>query len=199
MMTFKEYRKQTKITSKYCFRINGILFSVCFCLIYLFAGESAPFIEHLLMLVVCILLGNLFAIYICVIAIYASFKKLNILYGIIEELPKDIIDDYEIKLFFEKKDVRYNYPEGKIYGHKDNYLIQLNSNKPNAFIILVFMPDGLWQNRSKINRKYKRENIELTGFGFTQKLKLKELRSITKNDFDKRVQRLIEISSNKIV
>ena len=100
MMTFKEYREQTKATSRYCLRICGILFSVCFCLIYIFTEAlSTPFLKNLLMIAVCILLGNLFAVFIWLLAISTSYARLKNLSKFMNELPKDekyIMSQYDL-------------------------------------------------------------------------------------------------------
>lgn len=198
MITLKEYIKQTKTTSKYCFRISGIIISVIFCFLYrLTYAPIDSFPKILLMLVICVLLGNAFAVFILFCAIIASYGKLKRSLKIIDELPKEVRDSYEIRLFYDKKDLRYNYPAGEIYGHKDNHLINIKSDESNVFVTYVCMSDALWQKKPKFDRKYRKEKITLFGSGLTQKIRRKEWRRITPSDFDKIVQHLIEIAKTE--
>lgn len=198
MITLKEYIKQTKTTSKYCFRISGIIFSVIICVIYLLTDASVdPFPKNILMFCVCLLLGNAFAGFILFCAIIASYGKLKRSLKIIDELPKEVRDSYEIRLFYDKKDLRYNYPDGEIYGHKDNHLINIKSDESNVFVTYACMSDALWQKKPKLDRKYRKEKITLFGSGLTQKIRRKKWRHITPSDFDRIIQHLIEIAKTE--
>ncbi len=52
-----------------------------------------------------------------------------------------------------------------------------------------------WQRRMR--KSMGSECFELTGNGFREVSKLKNWRNITKEDFDKRIQRLIEITQTE--
>ncbi|MBR6093003.1 MAG: hypothetical protein IKQ09_09355 [Bacteroidales bacterium] len=198
MITLKEYIKQTKTTSKYCFRISGIIFSVIFCFLYrLTYAPIDSFPKILLMLVICVLLGNAFAGFILCCAILSSYSKIKRSLKLIEELPKDVIIKYEIYFVFKKKNLKYNYPDGEIYGHKDNDFFQIKTNESHVFVTYVFMSNALWQKKPKLDRKYRKEKITLFGDGLTQKIRRKEWRHITPSDFDRIIQHLIEIAKTE--
>lgn len=195
MITFKEYLEQTKATSKYLLKFCGILFSVCFSLIYLFAEAlSTPFFKNLLMILICILLGNLFAVFIWLLAVSSSFTKVKKSQKFINELPRDITDYYNITMIFDKRgDTRFNYPDCKIIGYKDDYAFLLDWEKSYVLLTLLNDSELLWLKKPELDQKYKNENIELTGFGLMQKSKRKEWSQITQTELDKRIQHLIEI------
>ena len=195
-MTFKEYREQTKATSKNLLKFCGILFSVCFSLIYLFAEAlSTPFFKNLLMVLICILLGNLFAVFIWLLAISSSFTKVKKSQKFINELPKNITDYYNITMIFDKRgDTRFNYPDCKIIGYKDDYAFLLDWEKSYVLLTLLNDSELLWLKKPEFDKKYKNENIELTGFGLMQKSKRKEWHLMTQDDLEKRIKHLIEIS-----
>ena len=196
MMTFKEYREQTKATSKYLLKFCGILFSVCFSLIYLFAEAlSTPFFKNLLMVLICILLGNLFAVFIWLLAVSSSFAKVKKSQKFINELPKDITDYYNISIIIDKGgDTRFNYPDCKIIGYKDDYAFLFDWEK--SYVLLTLLNDSklLWLKKPELDKKYKNENIEITGLGLMQKSKRKKWHLITQDDLEKRIIHLIEIS-----
>lgn len=200
MITFKEYREKTKTTSRFLLRICGVIFSVCFCVIYLLTeSSSSPFLKNLLYCAICILLGNLFAVFIWLMTIYTYFKITKRAYKIIENLPKDIIESYKIFLLTENLNNKNAYPESKVVVQKDNFKFLLRSNSSQMFCTLLSDPSGIWTKKYKLDRKYRKEHIELTGFGFRETSKLKTWRNITKSDFDKRIQRLIEITQTEIL
>lgn len=199
MITFKEYREKTKTTSRFLLRICGVIFSVCFCVIYLLTeSSSSPFLKNLLYCAICILLGNLFAVFIWLMTIYTYFKITKRAYKIIENLPKDIIESYKIFLLTENLNNKNAYPESKVVVQNDNFKFLLRSNSSQMFCALLSDPSGIWTMKYKLDRKYRKEHIELTGFGFRETSKLKTWRNITKSDFDKRIQRLIEITQTEI-
>ena len=194
-MTFKEYRKLTKTTSINCLKISGIIFSICFCIIYILTEAlSTPFLKNLLMIVICILLGNLFAVFIWLLAVSSSFTKVKKSQKFINELPKNITDYYNITMIFDKRgDTRFNYPDCKIIGYKDDYAFLLDWEKSYVLLTLLNDSELLWLKKPEFDKKYKNENIELTGFGLMQKSKRKEWSQITQTELDKRIQHLIEI------
>ena len=195
MITFKEYRKQTKMTSKFLLKVCGVIFSVCFCVIYLLTDSlSDPLLKNILYYTICILMGNLFAVFIWILAIYSSFKINKRSYKIIENLPKDIIDSYKISLMVEKANDRNNYPVCRVIGQKDNFMFLLWSNNSQMFFTLLSNPGSIWMMKNKLDRKYRKEHIQLTGYGFEEVSRLKNWRNISKADFDKRLQRLVEIT-----
>ena len=198
MITFKEYRKQTKMTSKFLLKVWGVIFSVCFCVIYLLTDSlSDPLLKNIIYYTFCILMGNLFAVFIWIFAISSSFKITKRSYKIIENLSEDIIDSYRISLMVKNANDKNNYPVCSVIGQKDNFLFILWSNNSQMFFTLLSNPSSIWMMKNKLDRKYRKEHIELVGNGFREVSKLKNWRNITKEDFDKRIQRLIEITQTE--
>lgn len=198
MITFKEYRKQTKKTSKFFLKVCGLIFSVCFCVIYLLTDSSSdPFLKNILYYAICILLGNLFAVFIWIGAIYISFKDMKRAYQIIENLPKDIVDSYKISLLFNNIDDKNHYPECKVVGEKDKFVFLLKRNGTQMFFYLWSNPSTILNKKYELDRKYRREHIELTGYGFMEASKIKNWHNITKTDFDKRLQHLVEVTQTE--
>lgn len=197
-MTFKEYRKLTRTTSINCLKISGIIFSICFCIIYILTEAlSTPFLKNLLMIVICIILGNLFGVYIWLLAILSSFAKVKRLSKLLDELPKNIKDFYDISLLLTTKDEKNNYPDCKVVSFKTNYPFELNCDRYHIYLKLYYTfnsVENLIQNKSEINQKYKKEQIELSGFNFVEKSKRKEWHLMTQDDLEKRIKHLIEIS-----
>lgn len=198
MITFKEYRKQTKMTSKFLLKVCGVIFSVCFCVIYLLTESlSDPLLKNIIYYIFCILMGNLFAVFIWILAISSSFKITKRSYKIIENLSEDIIDSYKISLMVKNANDKNNYPVCSVIGQKDNFLFILWSNNSQMFFTLLSNPSSIWMMKNKLDRKYRKEHIELVGNGFREVSELKNWRNITKADFDKRIQRLIEITQTE--
>ena len=198
MITFKEYRKQTKKTSNYLLKVCGVIFSVCFFVIYLLTDSSSDSLpKTILYYTLCILMGNLFAVFIWIVAIYTSFKVTKRAYQIIENLPKDIVDSYKFSLLFNNIDDKNHYPECKVVGEKDKFVFLLRRNGTQMFFTLWSNPSTILNKKYELDRKYRREHIELTGYGFMETSKRKSWHNITKTDFDNRLQRLIEITQTE--
>ena len=142
-------------------------------------------------------MGNLFAVFIWIFAISSSFKITKRSYKIIENLSEDIIDTYRISLMVKNANDKNNYPVCSVIGQKDNFLFILWSNNSQMFFTLLSNPSSIWMMKNKLDRKYRKEHIELAGNGFREVSKLKNWRNITKADFDKRIQRLIEITQTE--
>lgn len=147
------------------------------------------------MILICILLGNLFAVFIWLLAVSSSFTKVKKSQKFINELPKDITDYYNISIIIDKGgDTRFNYPDCKIIGYKDDYAFLLDWEK--SYVLLTLLNDSklLWLKKPELDKKYKNENIEITGLGLMQKSKRKKWHLITQDDLEKRIIHLIEIS-----
>lgn len=162
MISFKEYRKLTKTTSQNCLKICGIIFSVCFSIIYAITDALTSSLLHFsLMIIICIVLGNLFGVFIWLLAILSSFIKVKKMFKLIEEIPKDVRDRYNISLVLSTSDSRYNYPDCKIIGNKDDHTILFNSDKSNVFLKV----------------------LNYSGDCFVERMKRREWRSMTSTDF----------------
>ena len=142
-------------------------------------------------------MGNLFAVFIWIVAIYTSFKVTKRAYQIIENLPKDIVDSYKISLLFNNIDDKNHYPECKAVGEKDKFVFLLRRNGTQMFFTLWSNPSNILNKKYELDRKYRRDHIELTGYGFMETSKRKNWHNMTKTDFDSRLQRLIEITQTE--
>ena len=170
-MKFKDYWKLTKTTSKYCLRISGVSFTVCFIIIYLITDAmSDPFHRVLLMAALFIILGNLFAVFIWLLAILPPYRRTKRLFQLIKELPKSVVDKYNISILMETRDGRYNYPKSQVVGYKDDMSIVLDCDNYHVYIKL-FNSLGNVSEESYIR---------------------KEWRQITLIEFDKQISRLLE-------
>ena len=99
--------------------------------------------------------------FIWLLAITASFTKVKKTFKLIEEIPKDVRDRYNISLVLSTSDSRYNYPDCKIIGNKDDYTILFKSDKSNVFLNV----------------------LNYSGDCFVERIKRKEWRSMTSTDF----------------
>ena len=70
----------------------------------------------------------------------------------------------------------------------------MRRNGTQMFFTLWSNPSNILNKKYELDRKYRRDHIELTGYGFMETPKRKSWHSITKTDFDSRLQRLIEIT-----
>lgn len=82
------------------------------------------------------------------------------MFKLIEEIPKDVRDRYNISLV-STNDSRYNYPDFKIIGNKDDYTILFKSDKSYVFLKV----------------------LNYSGDCFVERMKRREWRSMTSTDF----------------
>lgn len=94
-------------------------------------------------------------------------------------------------------DDKNHYPYYKVVGQRDDHTFILCSNSSQMFFTLWSNPSSIWNKKYKLDKKYRREHIELTGLGFMETSKRRDWRNITKEDFDKHLQRLIEITQTE--
>lgn len=84
-----------------------------------------------------------------------------------------------------------------VVGEKDKFVFILRCNGTQMFFTLWSNPTTILNKKYELDRKYRREHIELTGYGFMETSKRKNWHNITKTDFDNRMQRLIEITQTE--
>lgn len=200
-MTFKEYRKLTKSTTKYCLRICGILFSSCFCIIYLFTEAlSTPFLKNILTIAALFLLGNLFAVFIWLLAILTSFAKVKRMSKLIDDIPQDVKEHYKISMILKTQDKKISYPNCEIISLKSNYPFKLDCDGSNVYLTLYYHISYIKifeQQKTRFDRKYKKENIKLSGFGIMETSKRKLWPFMTQTDLDNRLKHLEEIAETE--
>lgn len=84
-----------------------------------------------------------------------------------------------------------------VVGEKDKFVFLLRRNGTQMFFTLWSNPSTILNKKYELDRKYRRDHIELTGYGFMETSKRKNWHNITKTDFDSRLQRLIEITQTE--
>ena len=170
-MKFKDYWELTKTTSRYCLRISGVIFTVCFMIIYLITDAmSDPLRRVLLIAGLCIILGNLFAVFIWLLAILPPYQRTKKLFKLLKELPKSVVDKYNLSILMDTPDGRFHYPNSQVVGYKDDFAIVIDYDHYYVYLKLF---DG---SGNKFEESYKR----------------KDWRNITLNEFDKLIHQLLE-------
>lgn len=95
---------------------------------------------------------------------------------------------------FNNIDNKNHYPECKVVGENDKFVFLLKRNGTQMFFYLWSNPGTILNKKYELDRKYRREHIELTGY---ETSKIRNWHNITKTDFDIRLQHLVEVTQTE--
>ncbi|MDR1983551.1 MAG: hypothetical protein LBQ28_01825 [Prevotellaceae bacterium] len=205
-MKFREYYKLTKITTKNCLKISGVIFTAISAIIYGITetmNRSDSIIEVTIVFFTCFLLGNSFGLFICILAIISGFKQVQSTIHFYNSIPTAIREKFELGLQPKPLNDRYNYLNLQIIGYISNaHLLvfeQLKSINGVQIILMCKFDNNLnLQKRIlEIGKKYKKEQIALTGWGLSKRVKKKKWKSITEAEIENYINELFVVSEKE--
>ncbi|MDR3244864.1 MAG: hypothetical protein LBT50_00345 [Prevotellaceae bacterium] len=185
-MTFWEYYRDTKGTTKLCLRVTGILFTtVCAGILVLTELKGLSSIAEVVkMFIICILLGNGFGFLLCLIAMIVGYRNAKAMMSIFESVPKWIRFKYEIKVAKGSLTSKYNYMSVYIYTTNPNYpifFLWTLSKKRVRISIVNKLPETVnyAEYRRSIYKRYKEQQIELIGWGLSKIISREKWKKVT--------------------
>jgi hypothetical protein len=197
-MNFKSYYKLTKKTTNNCFKICGIVFTGIYAVIAILTGyRNGSIVDAFALFGLCFLLGNALGLLIWILAITTSYKQVRIITKFYESIPQNTREKYKLILVTKPLNPKYEFLQLEIINTGTEYVFNLNTDK-NFVLVSVYSDMRTVENFQKrsleIQRKYVRENIVLTGWGLRKMLKDSEWRTLSCDNIDTIIERLIEVS-----
>jgi hypothetical protein len=206
-LTFWEYFKLTKFTTITFLKITGIIFStICVILLILTEYEdvfilSDSIVTPIKWLIICILCGNGFGLFICIMAVTSSYRDVKSTYLLFFSIPQEIKEKFDITITFEKNNPKYNYPKFIICSYKPNTPILIFRRIPQKEIQIIILNQidnniNFPKYMLSIDKKYKKQQIFLTGSGLSTIIKWKKWKKLAPSEIENYINELI-ITSEK--
>lgn len=197
-MNFKSYYRLTKETTNTSFKISGVVFTGIYAVIAIITGyKSESVVDAFALFGLCFLLGNGLGLLIWIFAITTSYRQVRIATKFYESIPEKTREKFKLILVAKPLNPKYNFLEFEIINTGIEYVFVLNTDK-NFVFVTIYSKMGTIENFQKrsleIQRKYKSDNIVLTGWGLRKILKDSEWRTLTCDNIDTIIDRLIEVS-----
>ena len=201
-MTFREYYLKTIVTTKSCFKITSIVFTVCFVLLFLVLkvggklGEEESFVQVYNSIGYFIFVYGL-CLFILVLALTSSYYKAKNAIKLFNSITLDIKKSFRLQLFAKQQNIKYNYLDFEILGIYENNCLVIDKFQKNVRIILCAMlltNCNYQKQKFSFDKKYKVSNIELNGYGLLKKINTKEWYQLSASEIEKYIRELIIIA-----
>jgi len=150
---------------------------------------------------ISVFLGLLFSVFILFLAVLVSYKKIKPIINFYNSTPKEIRKKCGLSIYEKNLDLKYNYLEFEIRGvETTEYPIGFDLVGKQVWIKIfnnLEKVENFQKKRLIILKKYKKEKIELTGWGLIKIISKKEWDSITESEFEKIINKLKSISETE--
>ncbi len=200
-MTFREYFILTKETTNSCIKICGVIFTSIYALIAIITGyRNESFSDSIEIFFICFLLGNGCGLFIWFLAIISAYRQVKIIRKFYDSIPGEIKDRLGLSLVARPQNPKYNYLQLEILDtiSKQPYIFYYDKKYVWIAIINDLGDIENFQKRMiEIQKKYKKEQIVLTGWGLRKNIKLKEWQMITYEKIDMILEELKTISNKE--
>lgn len=197
-MNFREYFKLTKETSKNCLKVCGVIFTSIYAIIALITGyKNESFADSIEIFVLCFLLGNGFGLFIWALAITSSYGQIKSMIKFFNSIPHEVKERLGLRLIAKPQNPKYHYLQLEIVDTISDNPFIFNFDKESVWMAIVNnlrMVDNFQKRMIEIRKKYKKERIELTGYGLRKNIKWKEWKGFTNEDVNLIFEKLRTIS-----
>jgi hypothetical protein len=200
-MTFREYYKLTRETTNSCIKICGVIFTSIYAVIAIITGyRNESFSDSIEIFLICFLLGNGFGLFIWFLAIISAHGQVKAMTKFYDYIPKEIKDRFGLSLVARPQNPKYNYLQLEILDTTSKQPYLFNFDKKYVWIAIIndlSTIDNFQKRMIDIQKRYKKEQIVLTGWGLRKNIKRKEWKMITYEKVDMILEELKTISNKE--
>lgn len=203
-MTFVEYFKKTKYTTKNCLKITGVIFTVIATIIAGITGvmnHAESIVDVAKIFAICVLFGNVFGVFIFLLAITSAYKQIKSTVKLYNFVPDEIKKKYGFNIFVEPTNLKYNYPKTEIMSNENDmpFLIirRITNNDIQIIGVSAFDNEFFQMKALDIDNRYRKNYIFLTGMGISKRINRKTWEKSTSTDIEGYIQEIIIISEKE--
>ena len=182
-MTLREYYRLTIETTKSCFKICGVIFTSIYALIAIVSGyKNESFSDTIEIFIICFLLGNGFGLFIWLFAFFSSFGQFKSMTRFYESIPNETKEEFGLILISKPQNPKYNFLQLEILDTKSEHPFLFKYDKKFVWIVLIndlSVINNFQKRIFEIQKKYKMQQIVLTGWGLRKNIKWKDWKTIT--------------------
>lgn len=197
-MSFREYFKLTKETTNYCLKICGVIFTSIYAVVAIITGyKNESFSDSIEVFVLCFLLGNGVALFVWVLAITNAYRQVKTMAKFYDSIPNEIKEKFGLSLTTRPQNPKHNYLQLEILDTKSEQIFLFNINKKVVWITIINDLSAIenFQKRMlEIQKKYKKEQIVLAGWGLRKNIKWKDWQKITTENINTIIEKLRTVS-----
>ncbi len=200
-MTFKQYIKYNKETTKSLFKISLGIFTLVFVIMaILISYKTQSFMESVDIFTASVLSGLLLTVFIFLLAIYTSYIEVKANIKFYNTIPTTIREKFEIILAEIRLNPKFYYLQLEVVSTNKQLPIYFQYNKGNKEVWITITnklnPEiNIQKQILKFNKKYKKKGVSLTGIGLRKTIKNREWLNITDKEIEIKINELIDISN----
>lgn len=191
-MTFKEYFEITRETTNNCIKLCGVIFTTIYAVIAIISGyKNDSFSDSIEIFLICFLLGNGLGLFVWFLAIITAHRQVKATKKFYDSIPKEIKDKFGLRLVARPQNPKYNYLLLEIHAKMSMQPYFFNYERKHVLITIIndFSAIENFQKRMiDIRKKYKKEQIILTGWGLRKKINRNDWKILT----DEKVAMILE-------
>lgn len=198
-MTFKDYYKLTRETTKSCMTICGLVFTSIYALFAVIKGyRTNSVLDSIEIFVLFFILGNGLALFIWFLAIASAHGEYKSILRFYNSIPNGIKE--RLVLIVKPQNHKYNYLQLEILDTNSKHPYFFSYDKKHVWIAIVNdlnTVENFQKRMAEIQKRYKNEHIVLTGLGLRKNIKWRDWKMITTEKVTEILEELRAISVNE--
>lgn len=200
-MTFTDYYKLTRDTTNSCIKISGAIFTSIIAVIAIIFGyknESAS--DSIEIFVISFLSGNGIGFIIWFLAILSAYAQVKAKIRFYGSMPKAVIEGLGLILVAKPLNPKYNFIQLEIIdtNSKHPYIFDIYKEYVYITVAIDLRDVNDFQERMiDIQKRYKKEQVSLTGWGLRKSIKLKDWEKVTFEEVEMILEELKAISNRE--
>ncbi len=177
-MKIRDYFRATLPTFKYCLKICGVIFTAIAAIIAIgISFKENSNVNPFLLFLACLVYGNLLGLFIASVGFISGFYQAKKVFQIASEIPLEIRTSLSLEIHQVLEDYRYHFLSFQITGNYSNSEIWIIYYRPLNEVWIQLQLDSEFfeqinQKMSTLNRKYRKQKIQLNGLGLGKAFKL---------------------------
>lgn len=169
-ITYIDYLKLTRFTTKHCLRITGVVFTTIAAIIFgITASNYADsFPEVIKIFLICFIFGNAFGLFIFFLATLTTYQQVRSVNKLYNSLSDDLKEEYGFDIGWENTNLKYNYPQLIIFSSEADtpyLLFRYIGSKIQLIAVSTISNMYLQQNKFSIDKRYHKQGITLMAWG----------------------------------
>ena len=174
--------------------------SICAVIAIITGNRNSSLSDSLEVFILCFLLGNAFGMFIWFIAIRSAYEQVIAFTKFYDSIPKEIKDLSGLMLVVRPQNPKYHFLNLEILDTASKQPYLFNFDKKYIWITIIndlSTVKNFQKRMIEIHKRYKNEQIVLTGWGLRKNIKKKEWNMITYEKVLEIFEKLKTISNNE--
>jgi len=203
LLNKREYYNLNKYTIGKLFKVVGIgATSVIALLTVIATYDTQSFGETIFLFLLILFIGNLISLTLSSSIFFAGYWEAKAQFKFFYRIPEELKTDIEFELYFKPLYSKYSLLEIHTLFTYENTTFSLVHMRGERQVWINMMNElssveNIMEEKRPFDKKYKTQNIELTGLGLRKVIKYKDWDLISKDKFINALEDLHKVSTQE--